>query len=97
MSVIGLDVKLLPVARMHTLGVSGSSPAWLISLCNAIASAEGVDIIPKQSHPNGMPTSQQTSKQGGSATKQRKEGDNCWLKVVGSMWEKHAKNKKHLC
>lgn len=60
MSVIGLDVKLLPVARMHTLGVSGSSPAWHISLCNAIASAEGVDIIPKLSHPVGMPTSQQT-------------------------------------
>lgn len=60
MSVIGLDVKSLPVARMHTLGVSGSSPAWHISLCNAIASAEGVDIIPKLSHPVGMPTSQQT-------------------------------------
>lgn len=60
MSVTGLDVKLLPVARMHTLGVSGSSPAWHLSLCNAIASAEGVDIIPKLSHPVGMPTSLQT-------------------------------------
>lgn len=60
MSVRGLDVKLLPVARLHTLGVSGSSLAWHISLCNAIASAEGVDIIPKVSHAVGMPTSPQT-------------------------------------
>lgn len=59
-SVIGVDVKLLPVARMHTLWVSGSFPAWHISLCNAIASAEGVDIIPKLSHPVSMPTSSQT-------------------------------------
>lgn len=60
MSVIGVDVKLLPVARMHTLWVSGSFPAWHISLCNAIGSAEGVDIIPKLSHPVSMPTTLQT-------------------------------------
>lgn len=50
-SVTGLDVKLLllPVARMHTLVGSGSSsPAWLISLCDGGASAEGVDVVPKK-------------------------------------------------
>lgn len=48
-SAMGLDVKLLllPVARMLTLVGSGScSPAWLISLCDGGASAEGVDVVP---------------------------------------------------
>lgn len=46
---MGLDVKLLllPVARTLTLVGSGScSPAWLISLCDGEASAEGVDVVP---------------------------------------------------
>lgn len=48
-SAAGLDVKLflLPVARMLTLAGSGSSsPAWLISLCDGGASAEGADVVP---------------------------------------------------
>lgn len=48
-SAMGLDVKLLllPVARMLTLVGSGScSPAWLISLCDGEASAEGGDVVP---------------------------------------------------
>lgn len=40
--------------------MSGSFPAWHISLCNAIGSAEGIDIIPKLSHPDSMPTTLQT-------------------------------------
>lgn len=37
----------MPVARMLTLVGSGScSPAWLISLCDGEASAEGGDVVP---------------------------------------------------
>lgn len=48
-SAMSLDAKLLllPVAKMLTLVGSGSSsPAWLISLCDGGASAEGVDVVP---------------------------------------------------
>lgn len=55
-----IPVWLLPMARERTLGVSGSSPAWHISLSNAMASAEGVDIIPKLKHSVFVPTAQQT-------------------------------------
>lgn len=76
-SVIGLDVKLLPVARMHTLGVSGSSPAWLISLCNAIASAEGVDIIPqKKNHQHANKSADKRSSMGGLQQPKEQGGGN---------------------
>ena len=59
-----------------------ASPAWHISLCNAIASAEGVDIIPKLKHPLGIAnnSADRGSKDGSRTGESGREKNNCCFK-----------------